>query len=185
MITKREALEGFLAHYMSVNPYMSNPITDLGALGAFEAEVIQAFRSFLSGVGLTLCDDPPDHSPSFITALDEQTYDDTELITEPAQNLVKSPEDHNGVKGLVCLHCDKCGTTITAFFKDRQMEFLCKCGNHIDLTVPLAQFESDCPYCERHFYGLTNLETVDIHIKHKCGGIVDLEWNPKVHKYQN
>lgn len=96
--------------------------------------------------------------------------------------LDKPPE---GVRGLIRLRCQECGSTFGTYLKERQSEITCRCGHHIDLTVPLARYRFTCPYCEKETWGRTNLEDPEITIRCKCGGDVDLRWNPKEREYQN
>ena len=94
----------------------------------------------------------------------------------------KPPE---GVRGLIRLRCQECGSTFGTYLKERQSEITCRCGHHIDLTAPLARYRFTCPYCEKETWGRTNLEDPEITIRCKCGGDVDLRWNPKEREYQN
>ena len=94
----------------------------------------------------------------------------------------KPPE---GVRGLIRLRCQECGSTFGTYLKERQSEITCRCGHHIDLTAPLARYRFTCPYCEKETWGRTNLEDPEITIRCKCSGDVDLRWNPKEREYQN
>ena len=102
--------------------------------------------------------------------------------TAPASPPEKKPE---GARGLLQLHCKECGRTFGTFLREHQTEVDCKCGHQIDLTTPLARYRFTCPYCEKETWGQTNLEDPEITIRCKCGGDVDLRWNPKAREYQN
>lgn len=90
-----------------------------------------------------------------------------------------------GAKGLLRLHCSECGNIFGIFLKERQREILCKCGHRIDLTVPLAQYRSICPYCEKETWGQTNLEDPEITVRCKCGVDIELRWASKEKEYRN
>lgn len=95
------------------------------------------------------------------------------------------PEKPEGIRGLLQIRCPECNNIFGTFLKEYQTEVLCKCGHHIDLTVPLARFSYTCPYCEQARWGRTNLEDPEITVRCKCGGDVDLRWNPSSKEYQN
>lgn len=90
-----------------------------------------------------------------------------------------------GARGLLRLHCRECGNTFNTFLRDLQTELACRCGHHIDLTIPLARYHFTCPYCEKETFGGTNLEDPNITIRCKCGGSIDLCWVPKAKEYRN
>lgn len=90
-----------------------------------------------------------------------------------------------GVRGLLRLRCPECGSNFVRFLKERQRELACRCGHCIDLTVPLTRYQFTCPYCEKEYHGLTNLEDLEITARCKCGGDVDLTWVPKLREYRN
>lgn len=90
-----------------------------------------------------------------------------------------------GARGLLRLHCKECGKIFGTFLRGYQTEVACRCGHRIDLTAPLARYRFTCPYCEKETWGLTNLEDPEITVRCKCGGDVDLRWNPKAREYQN
>lgn len=90
-----------------------------------------------------------------------------------------------GGKGLLRLRCKECGNIFVIFLWNYQTEIVCRCGHHIDLTAPLAKYHYTCPYCEKDGWGQTNLEDPEITVKCKCGGDIDLRWNPKAREYQN
>lgn len=99
---------------------------------------------------------------------------------------VAPPEKkQEGVRGLLRLRCPECRNTFGTFLREHQSEIVCKCGHHIDLTVPLAGYRFTCPYCEKETWGQTNLEDPEITIRCKCGGDVELRWVPKVKEYRN
>ena len=102
--------------------------------------------------------------------------------TAPTPPPEKKPE---GARGLLRLYCKKCGNTFGTFLREYQTELDCKCGHHIDLTVPLAKFTYTCPYCEQTRWGQTNLEDPDITVRCKCSRDVNLRWVPKSREYQN
>lgn len=87
--------------------------------------------------------------------------------------------------GLLRLRCPACGSTFGTFLREYKTQFPCRCGHAIDLTVPLSRCRFTCPYCEKEYRGQTNLEDPAILIRCKCGGDVDLSWNPKAREYQN
>ncbi len=119
---------------------------------------------------------------------DETPVDQQEQQTEPSapQSAAPIPDKKpDRVKGLVRLRCSECGSTFGTFLREYQSEIVCKCGHSIDLTAPLAKYRFTCPYCEKKTWGHTNLEDPDITIKCKCGGDVNLWWNPKTKEYQN
>ena len=90
-----------------------------------------------------------------------------------------------GARGLLRLHCRECGSTFNTFLRDLQTDLACRCGHHIDLTVPLARYHFTCPCCEKETWGKTNLEDPNITIRCKCGSNIDLWWVPKAKEYRN
>lgn len=90
-----------------------------------------------------------------------------------------------GAKDLLWFHCKKCGDTFGTFLRARQTEVPCKCGRQIDLTGHLGRYHFICPYCQHEGWGMTNSEDPKITVRCKCGGDVDLRWNPKAREYQN
>lgn len=103
-------------------------------------------------------------------------------VTPPA---VEKAEKPVGVRGLLQIRCPECNNTFGTFLREYQTSVICKCGHHIDLTAPLARFAYTCPYCEQTRWGRTNLEDPEITVRCKCGGDVDLQWNPSTKEYQN
>jgi hypothetical protein len=102
--------------------------------------------------------------------------------TAPTPPPEKKPD---GARGLLHLHCKECGRAFTTFLREYQTGMDCKCGHQIDLTVPLATFAYTCPYCEQTRWGKTNREDPDIMVRCKCGGDVNLRWEPKSREYRN
>ena len=117
-------------------------------------------------------------------AADQQQDEQPEEAPAPGGGHV-SDRPAEGVRGLIRLRCPECGSTFGTYLKERQSEIACRCGYHIDLTAPLARYRFICPYCEKETWGRTNLEDPEITIRCKCGGDVDLRWNPKEREYQN
>lgn len=52
------------------------------------------------------------------------------------------------------------------------------------LTIPLARYRFNCPYCGKETWGQTNLEDPEITTRCKCGGNVKLRWDSKAKEYQ-
>ena len=96
-----------------------------------------------------------------------------------------APEHPKGSRGLLQIRCPDCNNVFGTFLREYQTEVTCKCGQRIDLTAPTARFAYTCPYCEQTRWGRTNLEDPEITVRCKCGGDIDLQWNPKTREYQN
>ena len=112
--------------------------------------------------------------------------EEMDLEATPAQDSTTTRTHFvEGARGLLRMCCPDCGKTFMVFLKDFQTEVSCNCGHSFDLTLPLAKFQYVCPYCENERYGRTNSEEALIQIRCKCGGDVDLEWNPKTKEYRN
>lgn len=118
-----------------------------------------------------------------------QDPDDDPPVPEETAEPLPPPRTHErppqGARGVLRLHCRACGNTFGTFLRDYQTEIACRCGQPIDLTAPLAMYRFNCPYCEKESWGRTNLEDPEITVRCKCGGDVDLRWNPKAREYQN
>lgn len=99
--------------------------------------------------------------------------------------ILKPDKPLEGVRGPLHLHCEGCGKTLATFLKVKQQAITCRCGHTADLTKPLARFHYTCRYCESERWGLTNVEDADISVKCKCGGMVDMQWEPKAKEYRN
>lgn len=115
---------------------------------------------------------------------DSDPEPDPQPMPDPAPK-PKTDGPIEGARGLLRLHCRECGNTFNTFLRDFQTELACKCGHHIDLTVPLARYHFTCPYCEKETWGKTNLEDPNITIRCKCGSNIDLWWVPKAKEYRN
>ena len=114
----------------------------------------------------------------------QQTEDPDE--PPPVQNVTPPmTEKPSGVRGLIQVRCPECDNVFGTFLREYQTDVSCKCGRHIDLTLPLARFAYTCPYCEQTRWGRTNLEDPEITIRCKCGGEINLRWNPNAREYQN
>ena len=124
--------------------------------------------------------EPQDLAPEKQTSIDETTAPESKPAPDPPPE--KKPD---GARGLLQLHCKECGRTFGTFLREHQAEMVCKCGHHIDLTVPLARYRFTCPYCEKESWGQTNLEDPDITVRCKCGGDINLRWVSKLREYQN
>lgn len=83
----------------------------------------------------------------------------------------------SGTKGFVIIRCEKCGNVFRSFLRGPQKELSCKCGHHIDLTVPLANFEYTCE-CGKKNWGKTNVEDASIEVRCSCGKRKVLDWAP-------
>ncbi len=127
---------------------------------------------------------PTPESEAQDPAADQRQDEQPEEAPAPGGGHV-SDRPPEGVRGLIRLRCQECGSTFGTYLKERQSEITCRCGHHIDLTAPLARYRFTCPYCEKETWGRTNLEDPEITIRCKCGGDVDLRWNPKEREYQN
>lgn len=107
---------------------------------------------------------------------------------QPMPDPVPAPKTDgqlDGVRGLLHLRYEDCGKPLATFLKFKQQKITCRCGYSIDLTKPLARFHYTCPYCEMERWGWTNLEDPTISVKCKCGGMVDMQWEPKAKEYRN
>lgn len=120
-----------------------------------------------------------------LPAAEQQQGEPAEIKQEPPPPSPPPERKLMGIKGLVDLQCPECGKIFITALRDRQKEVDCKCGHRFDLTAPLARFNYTCPYCEQTRWGHTNREDPDITVRCKCGGDVDLRWNPKAREYQN
>lgn len=105
-----------------------------------------------------------------------------QLESAPDTPPEKKPE---GARGLLRLRCPECGNTFGTFLREYQTEVACKCGHPIDLTGQLGRYHFTCPYCEKETWGKTNLEDPEITVRCRCGGDVELRWEPKAKEYQN
>lgn len=91
----------------------------------------------------------------------------------------------DGIKGAVQLRCHACGNVFGKFLNQRQAACLCRCGQLIDLTGPLARYSYTCPSCGKYGYGRTNLEDAEINVRCVCGENLTLRWNPAGREYRN
>lgn len=91
----------------------------------------------------------------------------------------------DGARGLLRLYCRECGNTFGTFLKELQSEITCRCGHHIDLTVPLARYRFTCPHCGKESWGKTNLEDPELTARCICGEDVVMRWNSKEREYQS
>lgn len=128
-----------------------------------------------------------EYTPKTTVPHPQKTEPTPEATAPPPVQTVTPPvsEKQVGVRGLVQVRCPECNNVFSTFLKEYQTEVLCKCGHRIDLTAPLARFAYTCPYCEQTRWGKTNLEDPEITVRCKCGGDVDLRWNPSTKEYQN
>ncbi|MDE7243282.1 MAG: hypothetical protein K2O18_04795 [Oscillospiraceae bacterium] len=92
--------------------------------------------------------------------------------------------DSGGAKGFVLIRCEKCGNIFRSFLRSPQKMLSCKCGNHIDLAVPLAGFEYTCERCGRKNFGSTNIEDPSIEVRCSCGEQAELDWVSADKEYQ-
>lgn len=118
-------------------------------------------------------------------AAEQQQQDKPAEATAPQRTAPVVTRKPVGARGLLRLHCPECGNTFGTYLREYQEGMDCKCGHHIDLTGQLGRYRFTCPYCEKETWGLTNLEDPEITIQCKCGGDVELRWNPKAKEYQN
>lgn len=103
----------------------------------------------------------------------------------PTPAVGTSSERPEGAKGLLLLYCRECGNIFGTFLREYQSEITCRCGHHIDLTVPLARYRFTCPYCQHEGWGKTNSEDPEIEVQCKCREMVTVRWNPDAREYQN
>lgn len=131
--------------------------------------------------------DPENQAPIDPTDLlePEAQPDKPEEAPAPAGGGHTSDEQPEGAKGLLRLYCRECGNTFGTFLKERRSEITCRCGHHIDLTVPLALYRFTCPYCQHEGWGKTNSEDPEIEVQCKCREMITVRWNPDAREYQN
>lgn len=103
----------------------------------------------------------------------------------PAPAVGTSSERPEGARGLLRLYCQECGSSFGTFLREYQSVITCRCGHHIDLTVPLARYRFTCPYCQHEGWGKTNSENPEIEVQCKCHEMVTVRWNPDAREYQN
>lgn len=127
---------------------------------------------------------PTPESEAQDPAADQRQDEQPEEAPAPGGGHV-SDRPPEGVRGLIRLRCQECGSTFGTYLKERQSEITCRCGHHIDLTAPLARYRFTCPYCQHEGWGKTNSEDPEIEVQCKCREMVTVRWNPDAREYQN
>lgn len=102
---------------------------------------------------------------------------------ENAAGQAVPPVRTSGVKGAMMLRCKACGKTFGTFLKEPKREFLCNCGQCIDLTGNLDEYRYVCPGCGQTRYGKTNLEDAVMEDRCSCGSTAILTWDPEERRY--
>ena len=115
----------------------------------------------------------------------ESEAEEPEEAPAPAGGGQTSDKRPEGARGLLRLYCRECGNTFGTFLKELQSEITCRCGHHIDLTVPLARYRFTCPHCGKESWGKTNLEDPELTARCICGEDVVMRWNSKEREYQS